>query len=305
MHKLLKRIVAVLVVINMTGILTACGFFGGLTSSSEKSDSAPRVKLNPAKIKDAVPRVEAKSPGGNRSTYVVRGRKYKVLDSAEGYRERGKASWYGVKFHGRKTANGETYDMYAMTAAHKHLPLPSYVQVKNLENNKQIVVRVNDRGPFYDNRIIDLSYAAATKLGILKKGTASVEIKVIDPKRWKKEQKKLKRVAGKKTQKATKKSITPISKNNTHTNKEELLYLQIAAYESLAAAQSLQNRLLSIINNSTENMRQHNVVIHPVEGQQLYRVRIGPLSDKNYIEQLKQHAMLASFGKMYTVSETR
>jgi rare lipoprotein A len=103
------------------------------------------------------------------------------MKSSRGYRERGIASWYGTKFHGRKTANGERYDMYAMTAAHKELPIPTYVRVTNLRNGRSAVVRVNDRGPFHNNRIIDLSYAAATKLGIIGKGTGLVEVVALQP----------------------------------------------------------------------------------------------------------------------------
>jgi rare lipoprotein A len=117
-----------------------------------------------------------KSKSGNPSSYVVAGRRYYVLDSAEGFRQRGIASWYGKKFHGRKTSSGEVYDMYAMTAAHKTLPIPVYVRVKNLSNGRSIIVKVNDRGPFIEGRIIDLSYTAAEKLDITGQGTARVEI---------------------------------------------------------------------------------------------------------------------------------
>jgi rare lipoprotein A len=117
-----------------------------------------------------------KSKSGNPSSYVVAGRRYYVLDSADGFRQRGIASWYGKKFHGRKTSSGEVYDMYAMTAAHKTLPIPVYVRVKNLSNGRSIIVKVNDRGPFIEGRIIDLSYTAAEKLDITGQGTARVEI---------------------------------------------------------------------------------------------------------------------------------
>jgi rare lipoprotein A len=117
-----------------------------------------------------------KSKSGNPSSYVVAGKRYYVLDSADGFRQRGIASWYGKKFHGRKTSSGEVYDMYAMTAAHKTLPIPVYVRVKNLSNGRSIIVKVNDRGPFIEGRIIDLSYTAAQKLDITGAGTARVEI---------------------------------------------------------------------------------------------------------------------------------
>jgi len=125
------------------------------------------------------PRNLPKSRSGNPPTYEVFGKQYHVMESAEGYRDTGDASWYGSKFHGRKTSSGEVYDMYQMTAAHRSLPLPTFVKVTNLENGQELVVKVNDRGPFHDERIIDLSYAAAAKLGIVESGTAAVEVVAI------------------------------------------------------------------------------------------------------------------------------
>lgn len=124
---------------------------------------------------------EPKSKGGNKSSYVVWGQRYHVMNDASGYVQEGQASWYGEPFHGRKTSNGEVYDMHKMTAAHKNLPLPSYVLVSNKDNGKQAIVRVNDRGPFHGDRIIDLSYRAAQVLGMEKKGVANVKIEVITP----------------------------------------------------------------------------------------------------------------------------
>ncbi len=118
---------------------------------------------------------------GNPSSYEVHGKTYHLLPTNQGYTERGVASWYGEKFHGRRASCGETYNMYAMTAAHKTLPIPVYAQVTNLENGRKIIVKINDRGPFVKNRLIDLSYAAATKLGIVGKGTAPVEVTTIIP----------------------------------------------------------------------------------------------------------------------------
>lgn len=128
---------------------------------------------------DPTPRAEARSRYGNGPVYEVYGTRYEVLDSSYGFQEQGVASWYGKKFHGRPTSSREAYDMYAMTAAHKSLPLPTYVEVRNLSNNKRIVVRVNDRGPFVDNRVIDLSYAAALKLDMVRDGTSLVEVTAI------------------------------------------------------------------------------------------------------------------------------
>ena len=130
---------------------------------------------------DAIPRAEPPSRYGNGPVYEVFGKRYTVLPSSAGYSERGVASWYGRKFHGRLTSNREVYDMHQMTAAHKTLPLPTYVRVTNLRNDKSVVVRVNDRGPFVHNRIIDLSYAAASKLDMIRDGTSLVEVTAISP----------------------------------------------------------------------------------------------------------------------------
>ena len=154
-------------------VLASCG-------GREVRDSAPSGSVSiPDLPGDAVPRPEPKSRYGNGPNYEVLGKSYTVMPSGSGYKERGVASWYGKKFHGRLTSNREPYDMYAMTAAHKTLPLPTYVQVRNLRNNRTVVVRVNDRGPFVHNRIIDLSYAAALKLDMVGSGTSLVEVTAI------------------------------------------------------------------------------------------------------------------------------
>ena len=132
-------------------------------------------------IPDAIPRAEIKSRSGNPETYVIEGATYRVMETSAGYREEGIASWYGGYFNGRPTSSGEIYDMYLMTAAHKSLPLPTYVRVTRLDNGRSVILRVNDRGPFVDDRIIDLSFAAATKLGMAEMGTARVEVVALDP----------------------------------------------------------------------------------------------------------------------------
>lgn len=153
-------------------LLASCG-------SNEVTDSAPSGSVGRLPD-DAIPRPEPKGRYGNGPVYEVFDVRYTVMDSAYGYKERGVASWYGKKFHGELTSSREVYDMYAMTAAHKTLPLPTYVQVRNLSNNKTVIVRVNDRGPFIDNRIIDLSYSAAIKLDIVQNGTGLVEVTAIN-----------------------------------------------------------------------------------------------------------------------------
>ncbi len=141
-------------------------------------DGAPSGPL-PSRFGKVVPKREQISRYGNPDSYNVMGKKYEVLTNSTGYKSRGIASWYGTKFHAGRTSSGEKYDMFTLTAAHKTLPLPTYVRVKNLENGKEAIVKVNDRGPFHESRIMDLSYAAAVKLGVFPKGTAMVEIEAL------------------------------------------------------------------------------------------------------------------------------
>lgn len=142
-------------------------------------DKLPDNVRDVSDVPNAVPRREPYSRSGNGPIYEVWGKSYHVMGSHTGFKETGEASWYGAKFHGHKTSNGEIYDMYAMSAAHKHLPIPSFASVTNLDNGKKVIVRVNDRGPFHTGRVIDLSYAAAYKLDMLKKGTARVKVESI------------------------------------------------------------------------------------------------------------------------------
>jgi len=159
-------------------ILCSCG---GGQRYSQRYDSAPLIQPeNLIATPDAIPTDEPRSRGGNPESYTVFGKKYYVSRESKNFQQQGMASWYGEKFHGHKTSNGEVYNMYTMSAAHKTLPIPTYLEVTNLRNSKKIIVRVNDRGPFHDNRIIDLSYAAAAKLDMLGQGTAHVKIRAID-----------------------------------------------------------------------------------------------------------------------------
>lgn len=154
---------------------------GGGLYAPHIRDGGPEVPPDVSRLPEPVPRAEPRARYGNHSPYVVLGRRYHVMDSANGYVERGVASWYGTKFHGRPTSSFEPYDMYAFTAAHKTLPLPTYARVTNLENGRSVTVRINDRGPFHADRLIDLSYAAAVKLGIHIRGTGPVEVRAIVP----------------------------------------------------------------------------------------------------------------------------
>jgi rare lipoprotein A len=180
------RQVGLAIAVSLSALLTACS----VTRQREPTTPLPPPVMQPVpmpserppdinSIPDAVPRYEPRSRRGNPPFYTVLGRRYTVLDSAEGFVERGVASWYGPTFHGEATSMGEKYDMYAMSAAHTRLPLPTYARVTNLSNGKSVVVRINDRGPFAKNRVIDLSYTAAAKLDMLKAGTALVEVRVV------------------------------------------------------------------------------------------------------------------------------
>jgi len=150
-------------------------------SHMSRQDGPPNFYVDETKIPNAVPKVEARAKYGNMPSYVVFGRRYYTMSSSKHYEAIGTASWYGTKFHSHRTSSGERYNMLAMTAAHKTLPLPTYVEVTNLKNNRKIIVKVNDRGPFESNRLIDLSYVAAKKLGMLGHGTARVKVAAIDP----------------------------------------------------------------------------------------------------------------------------
>ena len=310
-----RRLMKFLVLLVTITAMSSCGFFDDLSQApsgiARGNDSAPNTKLDVKKIKDAVPRVEPKSRGGNFSPYTVLGKTYTVLDSSKGYKARGDASWYGTKFHGRLTSNGERYNMYAMSAAHKSLPIPTYVRVTNLENRRQIIVRVNDRGPFYPGRIIDLSYAGASKLGMLKNGTAKVEVEALDPRLWQKNRKK-RTVVNPEVQVKLPTLQLPIESQSPSTPAFEPVsalplvapllpryYLQVAAFSNLDTAQALQNRLLDRL---TAMSLPANVIIRPSE-LGVYRVRIGPFGSEQESLAFKKISELQSFGKIHLVSE--
>jgi rare lipoprotein A len=241
-------------------LIAACGI--GI-----EKDGAPDSLVDVSQAKEPVPRSEPPSRYGNPPSYVVHGRRYYTLASSRNYRERGIASWYGRKFHGRQTSSREVYDMYALTAAHKTLPLPTYARVTNLENGRQVVVRVNDRGPFHSNRIIDLSYAAAKRLGILARGTGLVEVEAIDP---------VKPVSDRP---AMAKTLSPEAVD---------MYLQVGAFANRDNALRLQQRVSSVAKAP--------VLISEVVDDRaaLYRVRLGPLADVDEADRLVER--LAQLG---------
>jgi rare lipoprotein A len=203
----------------------------------------------------------------------VYGRRYYVRSSASGYRKRGVASWYGEKFHGRRTSSGEPYDMYAMTAAHKTLPLPAYVRVTSLENGRSVVVRVNDRGPFIDNRLIDLSYAAATKLGMIGSGTAMVQVEVIDP------------AAPAAASRVTVAPPVP----------DDSVYVQAGAFRSRQNADALAGR----IRREAPGVPAVFVVEDEVAGRPIYRVRIGPIAGVEDFDRVVQKMTMIGIPDAY------
>lgn len=213
-------------------------------------------------IPEPIPQAEPRSAKGNPPFYTVLGKRYFVMAKAEGYFERGVASWYGPGFHTAATSNGERYDMYAMTAAHKTLPLPAYVQVTNLRNGRSVVVRVNDRGPFKDGRIIDLSYTAASKLDMLKDGTTFVEVRALTPE-----------------QKAAPPTPPPAP---------AALYVQAGAFASESNAARLQEQL------RTQGIDKTFIREDRVDGRTLYRVRVGPIPSVNEFDRVL--ARLRSLG---------
>ena len=263
-------------------LLSGCGKSHVAYSPSSR-DGAPSASSYPSNQ-------PARLPSGNGgyvktgNPYQIAGRWYYPLSSADGYNETGTASWYGTKFHGKKTANGERYDMHAMSAAHKTLPMPTMVRVTNLNDGRSIVVRVNDRGPFVKNRIIDLSYAAARALGYDNEGTAPVRVEALGQRTM---------TASNNTpavRPAPKAIILPsptpvIPKSRTsppvatikHAVRRGEMYIQLGAFSSVANANRLKSQLQSDY---------PTVDIYSINGgySEIYRVRIGPLDDEMEIE---------------------
>lgn len=227
--------------------------------SSPEGDAATLAQV--ARLQEPVPKDEPRSRYGNGPTYTVRGKRYIVRSSVRGYHERGVASWYGLKFHGHLTSSLEPYDMYKFTAAHTTLPLPSYARVTNLDNGKSVIVRVNDRGPFHANRLIDLSWAAAVRLGIWKKGTGRVDVQAIDPDQPRE---------------------LPATDAVTAMGHKTLLYLQVGAYSDAANAQGMFARLRDI------GIAGARVSMSGPEGRRLSRVQIGPLDNVEAAERVSR-----------------
>jgi rare lipoprotein A len=252
--------------LNFLCYILVFSFLSACSSSryQQKHDSTPTRLPNQAELTDAIPRAEPYSRGGNKD-YQVFGKPYKVLSTAQGFEQTGTASWYGKKFHGHLTSNGEIYDMYTMSAAHKNLPLPTYLKVTNTANDKSVIVRVNDRGPFHQSRIIDLSYSAAYKLDMLKTGTAQVKITAITD---------FDRMTGIKNsaeQQQADKATTnkaPVSSINK-TMGITTPYIQVFATSKKELA----------ISTATKLKKQYKQNTSYPEQQGIYRIQIGPIDD--------------------------
>jgi len=248
-------------------------------------DSAPRSSADKRapRAAEPVPRPEPRSPYGNGPVYEVNGKLYNVLDTSYGYRERGVASWYGTKFHGRPTSSREPYDMYEMTAAHKTLPLPTYVRVRNLGNNRTIVVRVNDRGPFVDNRIIDLSYAAAVKLDMIREGTSLVEITAIsfdDP-----------------PAEPVRVASTPDPADEPAPRGKSTVYVQVGAFGDESNARRRYDLL------HEHGIREAFIHRDSAAARPIYRVRIGPIADVDQYDGLVARLQRIGISETHLVTE--
>lgn len=251
--------------------LLLAGCVSSMRPSSQSQaivDGGPEYDIDVTALADAVPERVVVTNAGNKSPYTVLGKTYHINFETQGFTERGYASWYGKKFHGNKTSNGEVYDMYAMTAAHKTLAIPTYVRVTSLENQRSVVVRVNDRGPFHDGRIIDLSYAAAKKLGYHQKGTAQVKIEVLS---------------------YTDNTPEPASADEAATR----TYLQAGAFSRQQSAVALQRQL--------QQLTGRTVAVRAVPSDSLYKVLLGPIADQVELVSLRQQILDAEFAEPHVV----
>lgn len=281
-------------------ILTVALFLAACSSGRNPGgyfeDDGPQknITVDIAKVPDAIPRWEPVDPSRSRP-YTVLGKKYYPMAEARNYRQIGVASWYGRKFHGRRTALGERYDMYAMTAAHKTLPLPSYVQVRNLKNNRTVVVRVNDRGPFLHKRLIDLSYAAAYKLDMLGSGTSEVEVTALTP--GHNPAPTHGNVGAGETSVRAIEDTEPLQAQEIPATREESIYLQVGAFGSAENAEKLRDRL--------EQADFNPVLVLPYKNSdsQLYRVRIGPMDSIEKSESVRRRLADIGFTTTQLINE--
>lgn len=266
---------------------------------SQKQDSAPRHVAKTPETLDAVPKYEAYRMFNSRP-YKVLGKHYTPMTTGKGFEQVGHASWYGQKFHGHLTSNGETYNMFEMSAAHKTLPLPSYVRITNLENNKQAIVRVNDRGPFHEDRIIDLSYAAAVKLGYQSKGTAKVKLEVIHF------DENNNVTVGRRptvtydeyigiTSATSSPSITaPEPKPVTRRKTAPGFYIQVAALADAQKAKSISNVLSAL----------YQVPAHLPMTNNIYKLQLGPITEEDVVTEVLEQLKQNGYPNAYKITQT-
>jgi len=268
---------------------SACATRPSVDGAARSGSSAP-----PDLPGEVIPRQEPRSRYGNPPVYEVYGVRYHVLPSSYGYRERGVASWYGDKFHGRATSSQEPYDMHAMTAAHKTLPLPTYVEVRNLRNNKKVIVRVNDRGPFVDNRIIDLSYSAARQLDLIRDGTGLVEVTAVsfDPQPEPDQASRAESLRADSAQSAAMQpAMTP------REPREATIFVQVGAFGDPENAR----RRFSELRDS--GLSKAFVVEDTSRSPALYRVRIGPIADVEQYDALVVHLRSMGITESHLVTD--
>ena len=255
-------------------MLASCA--GDKPRVDEMPDGPSTIDIRAEDVADAVPQPEPRARYGNHSPYEVFGKKYYVLESSDGYRAQGVASWYGSKFHGRRTSSGEPYDMHLATAAHKSLPLPTYAEVTNLDNGRKVIVKVNDRGPFKDGRIIDLSYGAALRLGMIETGTARVDVRAIDVGTW---------------DQYAARGAQPAAEPVARAGKDSGTWLQAGAYGRREGAEELAGQLRSA--DLTP------VSIHDQDN--LFRVWLGPYSSAAEVESVIRKAIELGFERPHRV----
>jgi rare lipoprotein A len=251
---------------------------------SISQDRAPTRIVDLASIPEVIPEPLNRTGAGNRSPYTVLGKSYEVMPTEVGYNERGVASWYGEKFHGHKTSNGEVFDMFLASAAHKSLPIPSFLRVTNLDNNRSIVVRVNDRGPFHGDRVIDLSYAAAVKLGYADRGTARVQLESI--------------IATGTFGDRVVRAANSGGNETLRVNSTDSKYLQVGAFSDLSAAQEVTSKVEEIT-----SLPVFIWTVNTSSNKILHRVRVGPISDPGQIQRVSESVVAANLGSPYTVTE--
>ena len=246
----------------------------------EPGDGPSTLDLQAEDVADAVPQNEPLARYGNHTPYEVFGKKYYVLPSNEGYHEKGVASWYGSKFHGRRTSSGEPYDMHLATAAHKTLPLPCYAEVTNLDNGRKVIVKINDRGPFKDDRLIDMSYGAALRLDMIATGTARVDVRVIDVS-----------AAGASTASTVSAAGATTASTVTGNAEEAGTWLQAGAYGRREGAEKLAGQL--------EQAQLIPVSINQLD--ELFRVWLGPFSSNSEVESVIARAIELGFDRPHRI----